>query len=361
MLFWVDRIAMKTFDELTQRGQSARLLGVARAALHAYPIDVKRVRLLAKHTNTLFRVDAMDGTRYVLRVCTPGNHSPHDNQIEALWLEALAGAPEIRAPYLVAGCDGQTIRQVVTDSVTDGRRCMLFTWVPGKRMPYDAPAKDFEKVGVLLAQLHRQSATMSVPEHMRPMRWDKAFYFPHDPVVVYDPAKVQPCPSGWMEMIGQAEHIVNAELDRLFDCGRPQLIHGDMHANNVHVYKGDIYAIDFEDVVWGFPVQDIAVTLYAARYHRDPSTNLGQAFADVRDALRRGYERVAAWPVESDRQLETLLVARMLMFINYRVHRGGVDMGKYLPGMLARVEAFVNSEPSRSTCACHCPATEVAG
>ncbi len=86
----------------------------------------------------------------------------------------------------------------------------------------------------------------------------------------------------------------------------------------------------------GLPAQDIAVTLYDARFHRHD-------FADVCDALRRGYERVTAWPVESDQQLETLLAARMLMFINYRVHRGGVDMQLYVPRMLARVEAFVGS------------------
>jgi Ser/Thr protein kinase RdoA (MazF antagonist) len=331
---------MKPFDELTQRGKSARLLSLAEAAVRAYPIAAPRVRLLAKHTNVLYRVDAADGARYLLRVCAPGEHSLRDHQIEALWLESLAHEADIAAPRLVANHDGLLITQMAIVGIPDGRRCMVFTWVPGRSMHETANIENYEKLGTLMARLHQHAAAMIVPEDMRPMRWDKAFYFPSDPVVVYDTAKAGVFPLGWFETIRQAEHIVNAELAKLFAFARPQLIHGDLHANNVHVYKGELYALDFEDVIWGFPAQDIAVTLYDARKHRDD-------YADVRDALQRGYERVAAWPVESDRQLETLLAARMLMFINYDVHRGGVegvDMSKYLPGMLARVEAFVHNK-----------------
>ena len=63
---------MKPFDKLTERGHMGWLLGLARAALTHYDIDVKTVRALAKHTNALFRVADAEGQRYVLRVCAPG-------------------------------------------------------------------------------------------------------------------------------------------------------------------------------------------------------------------------------------------------------------------------------------------------
>ncbi len=242
---------MKSFDQLTQRGQSLRLLALAKAALCAYPIDIQRVRLLARHTNTLFRVDARNGARYLLRVCKPGEHSLHDHQIEAMWLAEL-GKTDIPAPRLIADRDGQLIRHVATEGVPDGRRHMLFRWVPGRPIAESASLENYEKLGVLMAQLHAQAATMTVPEDMRPMRWDKAFYFPGDPIVVYDTAKAGAFPPGWVETIRHAEHIVNAELAELYAGGKPRLIHGDLHTDNVHVYKGEMYALDFEDVIWGF-------------------------------------------------------------------------------------------------------------
>jgi Ser/Thr protein kinase RdoA (MazF antagonist) len=326
---------MKPFGQLTRRGQATRLLALARTALAAYPIHVRRVRFLAKHTNTLFRVDAGGGTRYLLRVCAPGEHSLRDHQIEAMWLDAL-GKTDIPVPRLVADRNGQLITHATADGVPDGRRCMLFSWVPGRRMEVDKSLENFSKLGTLLARIHSHATGLYIPEDMRPVYWDKTFYFPSDPVVVYEPSYESLFAFGQIKLIQRAEHRVNATLSQMHTLRRPHLIHGDLHTNNVHVHKGELYAIDFEDVLWGFPAQDIAVSLYDARYHCDD-------FAAVRDALRHGYESVAEWPIASERLLETLLAARMLMFINYRMYRGGVDLGTYVPRMMARVEAFVDS------------------
>lgn len=325
---------MKTFDALTQRGKQMRLLGLAKAALCNYPIDTRRVRLLTRQTNTLFRVDASDGRRFMLRVCSEYEHSLRDHQIEAMWLAALAHEPNIRAPRLIANRDGETIVHVATEGVPEGRRCMLFTWVPGKPLTQDASFANYAKLGALLAQLHEQAATMHVLADMRPLSWNKTFYSA-DPVVAYASTHAHLLAPAHIETIKQAEALIDAELTDLHLHGGTHFIHGDLHTNNVHVYKGELYAIDFEDVMWGAPAQDIAVSLYSARYHRDD-------FPAVRDALRRGYESVAAWPVASDQQLETQLAARMLFFFNYRLYRGGVDMLAYVPGMMARIAHFVH-------------------
>lgn len=324
---------MKPFDQLTQRGQTARLLALAKVTMRAYPIETQRVRLLAKHTNTLFRVDASDGARYLLRVCASGEHSLRDHQIEAMWLAAL-GQTDIPVPCLIANRDGQLITQVATDGVPDGRRCMLFGWVPGKPMADASAIENYEKLGKLMARLHQHAATMCVSEDMQPMRWDKTFYFPHEPVVVFDADKAHLFGVGQVETIRRVASVVDAELGKLYAHGQPHLIHGDLHTDNVHVYKGKLYALDFEDVMWGFPAQDIGVSLYGARYHRED-------FAVVKNAFQRGYEQVSTWPIESDRQLEIVFIARALMFINYSVNqRHEAEMLAYLPRMLARVEAF---------------------
>ena len=100
---------MHAFNSLTPRGQVRRLRALAHTALDAYPIAVRRLSLLAVHTNTLFRVDGADGDRYVLRISTPGQHSLNDNLVELAWLTCLARdrvadvvtpSPTVPAPIL---------------------------------------------------------------------------------------------------------------------------------------------------------------------------------------------------------------------------------------------------------------------
>ena len=40
-----------------------------------------------------------------------------------------------------------------------------------------------------------------------------------------------------------------------------RLLHGDLHQWNVRSYRGVLSPIDFEDLMLGWPVQDIATTL----------------------------------------------------------------------------------------------------
>ena len=51
-------------------------------------------------------------------------------------------------------------------------------------------------------------------------------------------------------------------ITRLQASGEPlRLLHGDLHPWNVRSYRGVLSPIDFEDLMLGWPVQDIATTL----------------------------------------------------------------------------------------------------
>jgi Ser/Thr protein kinase RdoA (MazF antagonist) len=77
----------------------------------------------------------------------------------------------------------------------------------------------------------------------------------------------------------------------------------------VHVHRGELYVIDFEDVNLGYPVQDVAVTLSYGRQR--------EGYEAWRAAFKDGYSSVRAWPGEGERTIETLMAARSVMFINY--------------------------------------------
>ena len=61
--------------------------------------------------------------------------------------------------------------------------------------------------------------------------------------------------------------------------------------------------------MWGFPIQDIATTLYYLRVR-------GADGAALEAAYREGYETRAPWPVRDERQLAAFLAGRGLILAN---------------------------------------------
>ena len=92
----------------------------------------------------------------------------------------------------------------------------------------------------------------------------------------------------------------------------PILIHGDLHYWNVHVYRGELYLIDFEDIILGYPIQDIAVSFYYIEDRDD--------YPELKIAFQQGYTTLRSWPDFSETQLATLMAARSINFINYVAH-----------------------------------------
>lgn len=91
---------------------------------------------------------------------------------------------------------------------------------------------------------------------------------------------------------------------------------------------------DFEDVAWGHPVQDVAITLYYEQ--RDPR------YADLRAAFRDGYETVARWPERDAGEIDHFIAARTLMFVNFVLNIAG-DPEEFYSAAFPRLERFVEA------------------
>ncbi len=77
----------------------------------------------------------------------------------------------------------------------------------------------------------------------------------------------------------------------------------------MRVARGVLSPIDFEDMLWGWPVQDIGIALY---YY------LGEDnYPDLRDAFQRGYQRIAVWPENEPGQIDAFIAARAVMLMNF--------------------------------------------
>ena len=67
--------------------------------------------------------------------------------------------------------------------------------------------------------------------------------------------------------------------------------------------------LDFEDVMFGDPVLDVAITLYYGRERPD--------HAALSEAYESGYRSVREWPVRDTRQMDLLVAARAVMLLNH--------------------------------------------
>ena len=322
---------MKKWEQLTEAGQIKRLRPLAWRALDSFPITPTRLQLVGGFTNVIFRVETSRGP-YALRVDLHQDHSDEDVTNELSWLAALATETDLDVCRFIPTTDGAPFVYATGDGVPGTRRCVLFEWIPGKPLADNLTESGYHQLGRLAAALHRHGATFTPPHH--PLTWDRIFYWPEevDPVVIYQPRMKQFIGPDRRAVLDRAIALIEPAFARL-DPADGQIIHGDLHPWNVHRYRNRLIAFDFEDVTWGHPVQDIAITLFYERDH--------PAYADLRTAFAEGYQSIAAWPVSYEGELERFMAARSVMFVNYVANLRD-DPSDYYETVFPRLERFVS-------------------
>jgi Ser/Thr protein kinase RdoA (MazF antagonist) len=305
---------MRRFEELTRRGKARRLRQVALHALAQYDLDVTDVRLLGVYTNTLFRVRASDGLgepiSYVLRVCTPGWRTLTDLRSEAMWLQALDRDTDIGAPVPVAARDGSFLVEASAEGVPGSRRCLLMSWLPGPLLATRLTEDNLFEMGVLFARLHAHSARWAPPEGFTQRRMDREYARDEEDVLFV-------CEEGFTprtrDVLGRAWDKVCEAFERLYADGAGlQVIHNDLHHENIKIDRGRLRPFDFEDTIWGYPVQDIAMALQDLMMDVPP-----EAYDPLLGAFRQGHETLAPWPEQYAGQIDIFRVGRLFWVANY--------------------------------------------
>jgi Ser/Thr protein kinase RdoA (MazF antagonist) len=322
---------MKDFYELTNRGRAMRLRRMALIAIEHYDLDVQRVRLVTNDFNGIFRLDTTNGQKYVLRVCLPeGGRSLKEIRSEMTWLAALRRDTALGAPQPLATREGEWVTTVKTDGVPEPRHCVVFGWLPGPDLAEKLTLENVRRLGELAAQLHDHAATFVPPKGFWLKTADNVFPF-GEPVVLFDEAYRGLLPPGRLEVFQRALQRAEAVIDRLYaDTRGLRVIHNDLHQWNVKVYRGKLYALDFEDLMWGFPVQDIAITLYYFQGY--------DQYPELRKAFERGYTSRNEWPEACPGQIESLVAGRGLDLANFVLQDPNPEWQQEAPAFLERIE-----------------------
>ncbi len=154
-----------------------------------------------------------------------------------------------------------------------------------------------------------------------------------DPVVNSDPEMAHYITGGRREILDRSIDVVEGAFARL-DPAAAQVIHGDLHPDNVQTFRNRLIVFDFEDVTWGHRVQDVAITLFYERSH--------PGYPDLRAAFETGYRSVVPWPVTYEGELGHFMAARTISFVNYVANLQD-DPSDYCDVAFPRLEAFLTT------------------
>ncbi len=316
---------MKPYYSLTTRGRARRLRKLAINALKCYDLDVDRISLVTNATNGIFRVDTCSGEKWILRVTLPeGGHTYDHVAAEMDFLSALARDTYLNVPRPLAAQDGRLVVQAGAEGVPEERMCAIFRWVPGRDLAARMTPANMRRLGELSARLHRYACLYRPPAGLEILAFDRLFPFP-EPVILFERAYEDLFTPGQRLLYRQAADRVQMAIELLQASGEPmRIIHGDLHQWNVRCTGNLFSPIDFEDLMWGWPVQDIAVTLYYSHGRPD--------YAALRPAFEQGYRDICAWPERYDGEIDTFIAARGLGLLNFVLNdclELGVDLAKF--------------------------------
>ena len=253
------------------------------------------------------------------------------------WLAALSRDTDLGVPHPVPAHDGSLVTTVQVPGVPEPRHCAVFSWVRGPNLADRLSAENVEKLGELAARLHAHAATFGPPDGFSIPTADSVFPF-REPVVLFDAENRDLFPAERCRVYEEGIARIQATIDALYASGpRPRVLHYDLHQWNVKVYRGRLYAFDFEDLIFGHPAQDIAITFY---YFQDREDD-----AALREAFRHGYTRHLAWPERHPGEIDTYVAGRGVELVNFVLHdpdlRYQAQRRRFVERMEARLRAFL--------------------
>ncbi len=314
----------------------ADLNQLAEQALRQWDLGPARAEQVSQSENIVFRVDAADGRRYVLRMHRPGYHSYAGLVSEQLWTAALQAAG-IDVPIPRATRSGDPYGKI--DISGETRFIGVLEWVDGTTMQALVAASDdvaeraaqFTALGELLARLHDQASTWAPPPAFSRPALNAAGLMGEAPIwgPFWTAAALTAAQRQHFTSLRQELHAILDGLPTGSDCY--SLIHADLHPGNVVVNGERLHIIDFDDAAFGWHVYDFAVAL--KDYQDDP------AFSSYQESLVAGYRRQRLIADEDLALIPLFLLIRTLNSIGWADARPELGHPEYGPRLAGYVEA----------------------
>lgn len=276
------------------------------SALHAFELDGYSIDWATQHSNITVRLVSEYGPPLALRLRSPLGL---DARTELEWLNAVRRGTSVRTVEPFAEHWRKNTR-VVSDRNGKLVECALFRWIEGQPLAAQLTEDNYHELGTITAKLHEFASGWEPPVGLKPLIWDKTIYYEGMDFVI--PKLVY---SGYVSsrdasMVAEVMSAADDELEILASTPDLMFLHGNLEMWNIlTTATGRLVLLDFEDVMFGSPVLDIAITLFYGQERRD--------YAALSAAYENGYRTVRDWPVRDHRQLTLLFAARATMLLNH--------------------------------------------
>ena len=314
---------MKEYENLTNRGKLKRLRRLAETALEAYGLEDSVLTFLCRQTNFIYRVRTGTGENYVMRLASPGWRTRANLVNEALWLKALEKDPHISAPRIIPTRNGTYVPSFSCPGIPHDWNVSLFSELPGRLLEFSLTAKNLRKAGELTARLHIHGKAWQRPAEFSEQIFDH-YLSRGEEDALFSRENLVRLTRETCELLYGIRDIAEGEYGRL-DRDDLRVIHCDLWHGNIRVHRGNLYPFDFEDIIIGFRLHDVAMALL------DLKEDSGADYPRLLDAYREGYESLLSWPEGS---LVALQAGRILWRLNWILRFMPSGFGKALEGSL---------------------------
>jgi len=240
--------------------------------------------------NRVYDIEMEEGPHVVIKFYRPGRWSRATIQAEHDFLKALEES-EIPVVCPLTDDKGQSIFAINE---------VMFTIFPKRlgRLEPELNTEQLTRLGRFMARLHNVGATVKAAPRLRldPQTYGR------DPLKFLKDGNFVP-----MELASHFETIVTQICDAItprFTDVQYVLLHGDCHSGNILWNRDDPYFIDFDDMLYAPPVQDIWMLTGG-------DDDYGK---ERRDILLEAYEQIRTFDVTTLQLIEPLRALRMIHF-----------------------------------------------
>ena len=240
--------------------------------------------------NRVYDIEMEEGPQVIIKFYRPGRWSRATIQAEHDFLKALEES-EIPVVCPLTDDKGQSIFEISEVMFT------IFPKRPGRLEP-ELTTEQLTRLGRFMARLHNVGATVKAAPRLRldPQTYGR------DPLKFLKDGNFVP-----MELASRFETIVTQICDAItprFEDVKYVLLHGDCHSGNILWNRDDPYFIDFDDMLYAPPVQDIWMLTGG-------DDDYGK---EQRHILLDAYEQIRTFDMKTMQIIEPLRALRMIHF-----------------------------------------------
>ncbi|MBD1373808.1 phosphotransferase [Hazenella sp. IB182357] len=315
--------------------KTIQLDDIAKRAIEMYDLDVREITFLLEETNIFYKVLDHAGQQYALKIFQTESSTLEDNKAEIFFMNIIRKSQHVSLPNVYIGKNGDEIQLVETIDSDIPKRVALYSWIEGEDLDGNENEARYEQFGELTALLHQATIDVNIPPEIKPKKWDEVFYYRHEKPVYKETIYQRFLDDDYHNVMDKIIPFLNKKLANYYEdhLKNVRLIHGDLNPWNVKVENEKMHILDFEDALLGLPIHDFATMLY---YYQDQDD-----YANIKKCFFNGYQKISQLPVFTDYDIDLLITARRVNYLNY-VLLVDDDPQKFIEENMKKVHLFLN-------------------